>query len=458
MSKEFFFDDTRLFRRAGLKRSYTRPEEAAVFNDGEWNTAHPGGWVLRQPDGTFRMIYTAGAPGGKALHFLSAVSADGVHFEKDLNAAAAAGLENPAAPHQLIPDLPDCSEVVCCFEDHEAAADARYKMLIAIFNWEERRMYDYMMISPDTLHWTTLHTVQWHARGSEPVGSCCYDSARKRWMIATRPDWGDRRIAGIYTTDWETFTSPKLLMSPDGLDENLVEFYGLCLADLDGNMIGLLDRYNPGDKDMRKFKFMGGTMTCELVYSRDGECWQRTLRLPFAGDDKKMFFPSAIRQDERNLYIYGSYSEKEHGYFFPEDLCTGIKIFRSPKDRLVALETEGEEAGILALRQCVWNGGKLQVNLKTEKATMALYDHTDGEDVLIASHEECIPFSGDSLAWEPRWKNLDSMDSLKGKLLVFEVKLENGAIWTISGDFKLLHTTEAFRYQKARIVPTRKGF
>lgn len=453
---DLFFDDTRLFRRNGFCREYTVPEEAAVFVDGTMNTCLPSGFVLTQPDGTFRMIYAGTELENGKHHFLTAVSSDGIHFEKDNTAAAAAGIKEPAAPNQIIEDLPKSSEIVTVFEDPMAEPEARYKMLTAIFCSKELRLYNRLMISSDTLHWKLVPTVLWHSRGTEPVGSCCYDSARDRWLIACRPDWGDRRVAGIWTKDWETFTPPKLLLHPDSLDEELVEFYGMCVADCGGYMIGLLDCYNPGNKEALAHKFTGGKVSCELVYSRDGENWQRTLRKPFAGEEYTMFYPSTIRCDENYHYIYASATDREHGDFTPKELSSAIRVYRTPKNRFIALSASGEP-GTLALRECVWNGGKLLWNLKAEKATVAIYDLT-GEQKAIVSHEDCIPFSGDSIAWEPQWKNRKDLEDLKGRLLVFELRLENGSVWSVSGDYRLLGTTEAFRFRQSGIVPTRKGF
>lgn len=455
-SLDLFFDDTRLFKRHALTREYTTAEEAAVFVDGTMNTCLPGGFVLKQPDGTFRIIYHGTELENSKLHILTAVSADGIHFKKDDTAAAAAGIKSPVAPNQLLDDLPPASEIVNAFEDPFAAPEARYKMLTAIFSDEEQRLYNRLMISADTLHWQLVPTVIWHSRGAEPVGSCCYDSARKRWFIASRPDWGDRRIAGIWTTDWETFTPPKLLLHPDSLDDELVEFYGMCAADCDGYMIGLLDCYTPGQKELLAHKFDGGKVSCELVYSKDGENWQRTLRRPFAGENDMMFFPSAIRADENYHYIYGSSTSREHGDFKPKELCSQIRVFRTPKNRFIALTTAGEP-GTLALRECVWNGGKLLWNLKAEKATAAIYDLT-GPQKTVASHEDCIAFSGDLIAWEPQWKNRKNLDDLKGKLLVFELQIENGSVWSVSGNYRLLGTTEAFRFRQFGTIPTRQGF
>lgn len=457
MAKDLFFDDTKFFRCSGFKRTYTKPEIAGTFIDGDRNTVLPGGWVLKQPDGTFRMIYAGTDFNGESIHILTAISYDGIHFLKDMTAAASNGIEDAATANQLMMDFPENSEIVTVFEDPYAAPEARYKMLTAIYNPEELRLYNRLLISADTLHWQLVPTVLWHSRGSEPVGSCCYDSVRKRWFIATRPDWGDRRIAGIYTTDWETFTPPRLLLAPDSQDEELVEFYGLSAADCDGTIIGLLFRYNPGEKNSLGHKFFGGTITCELVYSRDGEYWQRTLRQPFAGEDKSMFFPVSILHNEQYTCIYGTYSELEHGGAFrAKELSSGIRIYRSVKDRFLALETT-EDSAVLALRECVWHGGKLLWNLKAQHATLAIYDHTS-EKKLIASHEDCIPFSGDDIAWEPHWKNRISLDDLTGKLLVFELKISNGSVWSVSGNYTLLHTTEAFRFQRFGTIPTRKCF
>ena len=76
----------------------------------------------------------------------------------------------------------------------------------------------------------------------------------------------------------------------------------------------------------------------------------------------------------------------------------------------------------------------------------------------ISLIKNCIPFTGDSIDWEPQWKKHPSDEDLKNRLLVFELRMESGEVWSLCGDFTLLGTTEAFRYEAFRTLPSRSGF
>ena len=69
------------------------------------------------------------------------------------------------------------------------------------------------------------------------------------------------------------------------------------------------------------------------------------------------------------------------------------------------------------------------------------------------SHDDCIPFEGDSTDWVPTYKNGNTLDALKGKTLVLEVRYEDGELYSISGDFTLLFNTPAARYRKFGVLP-----
>ena len=451
-------DDSAFFRRENLMRCSTPPEEVGCFSDGV-NIGPTSGFVLKQPDGSFRMIYTRIEEVGSFLyhHIMTAVSKDGIHFVKDAEAAKRAGVKNPLASHQLLNDFPGASEIVAVTEDPYAPAFARYKMLVAIMNADEQRLYNRLLISPDTVHWTMIHTVLWHSRGTEPLGSCCYDRQRHEWLIATRPDWGDRRIAMIRTADWETFSAPRLTMVPDSLDENLAEFYGMNIFNAGLLKLGLLQVYVPGNKRELAHKYLGGHIYCELAYSYNGDNWQRTLREPWVGAENTMFLPATVKEEEEQFLIYGYATPKEHGCFTPSELCTSIKIYRSKRNRFISLKTQKNTSGSLAFRECVWHGGELTWNLRASHATVAIYDMTS-KTRTVRSHEDCVPFSGDSICWHPIWKGHATCDDLIGKLVVFELRMENGEVWAVEGDYTLLKTTEAFRFRKFGTIPTRTGF
>ena len=456
---QLFLDDTNLFRRENLSRRNTPMEQVSCYSDGVMNTVHPSGYVFSQPDGLFRLFYSGTQPGNRQLHYLTAISSDGVHFRPDEKAAARAGVTNPAVPHQFIPDFSPGTEIHSMIEDPEARPDARYKMLVCQNVPNRQTVFNTVHISPDLIHWTELPTVRWHQRGSEPVGSSLYDPGECRFLIFTRPDWGDRRIAMIQTRDWETFSAPRMVMAPDALDKSMAEHYGMYAFNCGQIMLGLLMVYEPADQTSLQYKFKGGPIRCELVYSLDGSFWRRTLRTPFVGEENAMFWPASSRVEDGNFYLYGTASEVEHGNFFPDRLCSSLKIYRTRVHRFLSLAVNsGADYGKLALRQCALHNGSIHWNLNGKNATCAIYEITQSSRKTLRSHEDCIPFTGDSIDWEPQWKEHSTNEDLKNRLLVFELQMESGDVWSISGDFTLLGTTEAFRYEAFQTLPTRSGF
>ena len=457
---QLFLDDVRLFRRENLERRNTPMELVGEYIDEKMNVVFPSGYIFTQPDGTFRLFYSGTIPGGDhQLHYFTAVSNDGIHFQPDNEAAERVNLQNPIAPHQFMPDLPPSSEVHSMVEDPNARPDARYKMLSCIFDREQLTLANKVSVSPDLIHWTDLTTVRWHSRGTEPVGSTLYDPEDRRFLILTRPEWGDRRIALVQTRDWETFTPPRLVMAPDSQDGQMAEHYGMYAFRCGQTKLGLLMVYQPTDHSTYCYKFDGGTIRCELIYSEDGEFWRRTQRVPFVGEENIMFWPSSSQVRDGYFYLYGTAAQVEHGDFCPVDHCSSLKIYRTPEHRFQSLAVKtGASYGELALRQNVLHSGTIHWNLKAVNATSAIYEVTREETKVLRSHEDCIPFTGDTIDWAPQWKGHDSEEDLQDRLLVFELRMDSGEVWSITGDFTRLGTTEAFRYEKFRMLPTRSGF
>ena len=70
------------------------------------------------------------------------------------------------------------------------------------------------------------------------------------------------------------------------------------------------------------------------------------------------------------------------------------------------------------------------------------------------SHEDCIPFSGDSTDWVPQFKNGRTLQDLAGRTLVLELKLNDGCVYSICGDFVPCMNLEGARYRMRGIIPT----
>jgi hypothetical protein len=104
------------------------------------------------------------------------------------------------------------------------------------------------------------------------------------------------------------------------------------------------------------------------------------------------------------------------------------------------------------------------VNLVAQHATVAVYISDESE--LVSSnvlgiarplpgytHEDCIPFSGDSRDFCPVYKSGKTLDELIGKTIVFEIRFTDGTLYSISGDYTDVFNTQAARYRKLGIMP-----
>ena len=114
---------------------------------------------------------------------------------------------------------------------------------------------------------------------------------------------------------------------------------------------------------------------------------------------------------------------------------------------------------LVAFREVCWGGGEISVNISAEKATCAVYEMvTQGfEPQLRLSHEDCELFFGSSTDWHPHWKNGATLDDLKGKTIVIEVRFRDGSIYSCSGNGTALMDLEAERYRQFGTISFRKG-
>jgi hypothetical protein len=135
-----------------------------------------------------------------------------------------------------------------------------------------------------------------------------------------------------------------------------------------------------------------------------------------------------------------------------------VKILRLREDGFIRLTARGDEQGVVALRDTLWQGGPLKINIHAKHATCAIYKfNTKGREAWL-SHEDCEPFSGDSTCWIPKWRN-GSTDNLEGKMVIIEVRLENGSLYSIGYEGLPLMNQEAGRYLRTGVVPTvSRGF
>jgi hypothetical protein len=224
-------------------------------------------------------------------------------------------------------------------------------------------------------------------------------------------------------------------------------------------------------------KYDYGTMKAQLSYSQDGEFWCRSLREPFISGVKgdktakdicyaKCVYPSGMMVTDENVFVYGCASLLEHGECFSAEGLNGrIFIYKLRKDGFIKLKTaDKDKESIVATRENIWHGGEVSINLKAKKATMAVYETASTKDkpynpLGIAtplagySHEDCNCFDGNNLNWIPTFKTGKTLDELKGKTIVFEIKFYDGEIYSIFGEMTPVFNVPAERYRLSGKVP-----
>lgn len=451
--RQLFFDDQRLFVRENLERVYGDATLEGLYRDE--NLVNPYGWVwaVDGPDGLVHLMYMGEHIGNHTNYLAAAVSSDGIHF-RPRNTAAESGIANPGVPNQYLPN-PPIGEPAAVLADPLAPVAERYKLLFCDYgklspDW---RVIDCVYSSPDLVRWTKIEGSSWNPVGTEPVLGAFYNDVFKCMTVMSRPDWGQRRVGITETKDWRHYTDLELCLQADSLDPALTEVYGMPSFPYEGYFIGFPHLYHDMPQ-MRRIKYFGGKMHCELAYSLNGRHWQRSLRRPFLpagnpavaerlGGEAKMLFLTSMRRDkDGSVLLYGTVTRQEHGSSnaAKDPKGNAIFIFRLRQDGFVGLKTmDSGRPGLLCSRALIWKGSELAVNLKAEGATCAIYPHValgqpePQEPIAGFGHADCTSFSGDSAAWRPQWKG-GCLAALNDRLVLVELKFKNGTVYSFTAD------------------------
>ena len=473
--KHLFFDDRYLFERENVTRDYGVPKlvEEAVYSDPYVSTAWPGAWVFRLDSGEYRMLYQGMINTPEKRHGLfCAVSRDGIHFEpEDLREKLS--VENRYTNH-LVMEIID-GEPAAIIEDPYNNPEERYKLLFAGHDGETLSMNGKLFVSADLLNWRLAEGREWSHDG-EPVTGVFYNHKKGVFTIVKRPAWGVRLVGYLETADWIHYSDYTLCLETDSLDEPLSEIYGMPSFSYEDWFIGFPHLYS-GFGNFMAAKYDSGFMKAQLAYSRNGTHWNRSLRIPFisgVSPDRTaseqfrapMVWPSCMRNSEEDITIYACASKFEHGDVFHSLGLNGyVFTYKLRKDGFIAMKTEdASKPSLVATRENAWHGGDVHLNIKADHATVAVYTLDHSKEVEMNwigycevepgfSHEDCIPFSGDSCDWVPQFKNGKTLEDFRGKIVAFEVRFSNGELYSIYGDMTPLFNIEGERYRRTGVLP-----
>lgn len=468
MKKQLFFDDSKLFGRENAIRKYGSAKLVSTYKDGVCSTDYSTGYVFKLDDGRYRMLYMGHSKNFEGLKLFSAISEDAIHFSPERLFDITKHPEKKYS-HEIM-TLP--GEVAFTYEDkHCGIAEERYKLLMADTKnlGEKLCIGDTLYTSSDLINWSEKKDVLW-GDGAEPLASVFYNKHKNTHTIIQRPFWGIRCAGYKETADWKSFSEYRMCLNVDSLDERLSEIYGMYAFEYDGMYIGVAHMYRCLESEPNA-KYKNGIIDTQLAYSYDGRYWQRCLREPFISgicSEPKynlIWVTNVLKCDDGSINIYASASELEHGPAFHEPGHGNMLVYKLRCDGFIPLVTEDNtKPSVVMMREKVWHSGELHVNLEAKKATVAVYitdesEMVEGNMLGIAralegySHDDCIEFSGDSTDWVPRFKNGKTVDELKGKTLVFELRFEDGRVYSLSGDYTDVFNTEGARYRRFGVLP-----
>jgi hypothetical protein len=85
---------------------------------------------------------------------------------------------------------------------------------------------------------------------------------------------------------------------------------------------------------------------------------------------------------------------------------------------------------------------------------------TDLHGQVVEGYEfdRCVPFKGDDLAWQPRWEDARELTHLSDRIVRLEVRLTNGRLYSMQGEFEVKMRYEAVQLEKRGLLtPARAG-
>ncbi len=452
-----FFDDFYISRRVNMERHIAEPTYVTAYQDPYLDTSWAYPSIVKDIiPGQWLCLYQGQPKSSDHRHIIAiAESDDGLNWSvPDLSKRI--DIPDRVAPHQL---LPGYGEWGPCYCDERAEPAERIKGFVSGPQRGEGVRAP-LYVSADGFHWRHLPGRSWHPLGIDPSVSAYWNQYTKSYCIAARPNFADRRIALYETCDWREYSSPHMIMQADAQDSPAAEIYGMPVFPYEQMFIGFLWMYHTSQDINSPHKFFFGKVDCQLAYSYDGRYFLRGLREPFISnvqpDDEGAgcVYPSCLVRLPDRLRIYSSSSQGEHAQFRgqPELRQSAILIHELRVDGFCYL-APAAGAGEITTRLFFWQGDTLSVNVMAPRGEVRV-EITDVNGVAIPGFAlaDCMPFTGDSIAWEPVWKG-GSLDGLKGKIIRFRVTVVNGRLYGIKGVMMRTDLGEVRKFVSGGIAP-----
>jgi len=444
--KVLFFDLWKLDAWNNVELRQGRPEwiEECDYRDPAFADAgvyFPSVWK-DDASGTFRLIYSVK---WSPFTLMAATSDDGVHWSPLPVEDAAPGDEQLAANHLLTVPSGSGGGV---YQDPQRTDGYAFRIFgrqsgppvlqralaDPQHHWHEIATQEgdkpyieegITLASKDGLHWEIKTGGKWNWQAEDwypepPVFAFWNEDQAKHVMIA-RPGWGDRRQCLLTSSDLRTWSDPRLLFQPDSLDtEAPIGMYGMPVTPV-GNgagYAGLLWIFrNSSSEPVNSFNQFFGTMEAELVYSYDGERFNRTTRRPFLERNPipqpgcVQVRPCSIVETDRHVLIYSEGHKGAHGreraqQRQADEPLGSLLLHRLRKDGWMSITSKGDWASFQTKPFALFEP-TIRLNAAADYGRI-LYQLTDEKSRPIdgLTFKDCVPMNAtDALDFALRWKS-----------------------------------------------------
>jgi len=272
-----------------------------------------------------------------------------------------------------------------------------------------------------------------------------------------------------FSTDFERWTSPSVILKPDDQDPPDLQIYGCSGFNYEGMYLGSMDMFHSRDSGPNYL-----TLDLQLALSRDGENWwragNRDTLLPIGPEgswDRYGVYPSntppILMGDELWLFYRGrGYArhgppppEYRRGYPWfagvvpPDEPLPpgmpqmGMGLAKLRRDGFVSVDA-GPRPGYLLTKPLIFDGKNLKVNVDARRGRVraalysaerhenryATYSWSIGEPIDGFKFEDSVPLSGDNHEGLMQWKGGDDLERFNGRYIVIRLELIDAALYS----------------------------
>lgn len=380
----------------------------------------------------FKLWYQAYDRSGGQYYTCYATSQDGVHWTKpDLGVVESHG----STANNIVGTMHSPSVLL---DRRDTNPARRYKM----FGMAYGSGY-WVWFSPDGIHWTPSSKNP--VLPDADVANVSYDPAHGRFVATTKhPNPAGRVVYVSYSTDFETWTEPKLILTADERDQNLAKANGLLNAQVYGMPVVAYQGVYLGFPWIFQYGGSGeagtagdGPVDTQLAVSRDLEHWSRpdrTVLIPRGVEgsfDSGMTFTSTnliVRDGEVWLY-YGGWD----GLHGSSTRGASIGIAKWRLDGFVSYANGGDQEGSVTTRPITFSGSKLHVNAALHPGHGALRVEVlgqDGKPLAGFSRAESIPVRDDHTDAVVGWTSGRTLADVAGQPVQLRFYLDGGDLYS----------------------------